>query len=183
MKRIFETGNAAVAFVGDKIEVGDQLAAVNGLSAMYKNVAEVCRLLASASNPESIELTFVRYVGPLRVASIDQQGYEVIDTKLSKSSKFSPNTLAKKISFARPRSPKTNSTNPISRKPEPNEEEVSKSADNSAPVVTSSEVSSPKPKEQTVTPISQNSESRKKKKERKKIFSFFCRKTKKQQQK
>jgi len=52
-----------------------------------------------------IELTFIRYIGPLRPASNEQQGYEVIDTKLGKSGRFSPIEMAKKISFSRPRSP------------------------------------------------------------------------------
>lgn len=172
MKRIFETGNASVAFVGDKIEVGDQLAAVNGLSVMNKNVADVCRVLASASDPEAIELTFVRYIGPLRVASNDQQGYEVIDTKLSKSGKFSPSTLAKKISFSRPRSPKNigNSGNSAPSSQENPQEKIQK------PISTSSKGLSKSEATRNPTEALQTE----KKKGKKKMFSFFRRKAKKQ---
>ena len=105
VQKIFETGNAAVASVGDKLQVGDQLAAINGVTAMHKNVADICKILAKASDQSLIELTFIRYIGPLRPASNEQQGYEVIDTKLSKSGRFSPIEMAKKISFSRPKSP------------------------------------------------------------------------------
>ena len=84
--------------------MGDQLAAVNGITAMRKNVTEVCRILASAPDPDLVELTFVRYSGQLHPASNEQQGYEVIDAKLNKG-RFSPVSLARKISFTRPRSP------------------------------------------------------------------------------
>ena len=109
VQKIFETGNAAVASVGDKLQVGDQLAAINGVTAMHKNVADICKILAKASDQSLIELTFIRYIGPLRPASNEQQGYEVIDTKLNKSGnksgRFSPIEMAKKISFSRPKSP------------------------------------------------------------------------------
>eukprot|EP00557_Chaetoceros_sp_GSL56_P004484 CAMPEP_0176499662 /NCGR_PEP_ID=MMETSP0200_2-20121128/13059_1 /TAXON_ID=947934 /ORGANISM="Chaetoceros sp., Strain GSL56" /LENGTH=927 /DNA_ID=CAMNT_0017898121 /DNA_START=89 /DNA_END=2872 /DNA_ORIENTATION=- len=170
VKRIFETGNATVAFAGDKIEVGDQLAAVNELSVMFKNVAEVCRLLASASNPEAIQLTFVRYVGPLRVATNEQQGYEVIDTKLNKSGKFSPSSLVRKISFSRPRSPNNTGDSP------PVSQEITQdSVQKPKHVATSSKSSS------LDTKMSKTNEVQtEKKKEKKKRFSFFRRKAKKQ---
>ncbi len=92
IKRIFENGNAATSFRGDKLEVGDQLASINGASALNKTVPEICRILADAPNSNDIELSFVRYIGPLRVASNEQQGYEVIDPRLSEErGKFSPN--------------------------------------------------------------------------------------------
>ena len=90
------------------MELGDQLAAIDGVTAMRKNVSEVCKMLANTTDPNIIELTLVRYVGAIHPASNEQQGYEVIDTKLRKESgRFSPINLAKKISFNRPRSPKT----------------------------------------------------------------------------
>ncbi len=92
IKRIFENGNAATSFRGDKLEIGDQLASINGASALNKTVSEICRILADAPNSNDIELSFVRYVGPLRVASNEQQGYEVIDPRLAEErGKFSPN--------------------------------------------------------------------------------------------
>ena len=100
MKRIFDSGHAATSFRGDKIQVGDQLASINGVSAANKNVAEVCKLLANSPNSDDIELSCVRYIGPLRPASNEQQGYEVIDPRVSaKSGRFSPVNFAKTLSF------------------------------------------------------------------------------------
>jgi len=121
VERIFEAGNAAVASKGDKIQVGDQLAAINGASAINKNVGDICRVLAKAPKPDAIDLTFVRYIGPLRPASNEQLGYEVIDPdlrahevidpKLSRTAgRFSPINIAKKLSLQKnPKSPHDNS--------------------------------------------------------------------------
>mmetsp|Transcript_8883 Transcript_8883/g.12663 ORF Transcript_8883/g.12663 Transcript_8883/m.12663 type:complete len:1009 (-) Transcript_8883:242-3268(-) len=82
IKRIFTAGNAAISFRGDKVEIGDQLVAVNGTSALYKSVSRVCKLLSEVPDPNKIEMTFLRYVGPLRMISTgpqQQEGYEVID--------------------------------------------------------------------------------------------------------
>jgi len=83
--RIFQSGNAAINSRGDKIELGDQLASINGNTSMNKSVAEVCRLLAGAPDPSAIELTFIRYIGPFRPKKKDdhQQGWEVIDSQVS----------------------------------------------------------------------------------------------------
>jgi len=102
VKRIFDSGHAATSFRGDKIQVGDQLASINGVSAANTNVAEVCKLLANSPNSDDIELSCVRYIGPLRPASNEQQGYEVIDPRVSaKGGRFSPVNLAKTLSFQR----------------------------------------------------------------------------------
>ena len=74
-------------------------------------MAEVCKLLANSPNSDDIELSCVRYIGPLRPASNEQQGYEVIDPRLSaKGGRFSPVNLAKTLSFQKnqrkPKGPK-----------------------------------------------------------------------------
>ena len=83
--RIFESGNAAIASREDPVITGDQLALINGSSMYGLKIADVCRILADAPNPEDIKLTFLRYIGPLRPATheVEQQGYEVIDPVLS----------------------------------------------------------------------------------------------------
>lgn len=48
------------------IEVGDQLAAINGTSCFRMKVEDICGLVSSASNPQCVELIFVRYIGPFR---------------------------------------------------------------------------------------------------------------------
>ena len=52
---------------------------------MNLSITEVCKILANVANPNEIELTFLRYVGPYRpIAGEHQQGYEVIDPQISK---------------------------------------------------------------------------------------------------
>jgi hypothetical protein len=60
--KVFPDGNAAK--VGG-VEVGDQLAAVNGISAIMLRVDQICTLITEAPNPRNIELTFLRYIGEL----------------------------------------------------------------------------------------------------------------------
>lgn len=78
--KVFPDGNAAK--VGG-VEVGDQLAAVNGISAIKLRVDQICTLITEAPNPKSIELTFLRYIGelhPLPVGdSVVQEQFEITD--------------------------------------------------------------------------------------------------------
>ena len=63
--KVFTSGNAANSAVGKGVQVGDQLAAVNGNSTIKLTVDEVCDMISSSPNTNEIELTFLRYVGPL----------------------------------------------------------------------------------------------------------------------
>jgi hypothetical protein len=60
------------------IQVGDQLAAIDGLSAIRLTVEDIA-LSIRKKKSRPFELTFLRYVGPLKPASgaIEEQGYEV----------------------------------------------------------------------------------------------------------
>jgi len=69
--KIFPGGNATKTSCGDDVKVGDQLAAVDGRSAIKMTVDDICSLIATAENMQSIELTLLRYVGPLRNESTD----------------------------------------------------------------------------------------------------------------
>lgn len=62
---VFPTGNAAKLSPDDAILIGDQLAAIDGRSALSMNVDDICSLISEAENTQSIELTFLRYVGPV----------------------------------------------------------------------------------------------------------------------
>jgi len=105
--RVFDRGNAVTSSSGDKVEPGDQLASINGQSALTKSVTSICKMLANAATPlneSSVELFFLRYVGPLRPSAppandaSSQQGYEIIDpvlnmptrTPTAPQGKFSP---------------------------------------------------------------------------------------------
>lgn len=61
--KVFESGNAALS---SKVMVGDQLAAINGTSTVKLKVEDISSMISAADNPKEIELTFLRYVGPLK---------------------------------------------------------------------------------------------------------------------
>lgn len=44
--------------------MGDQLAAINGASALKMKVDDICALIAKSNKPQSVKLVFLRYVGP-----------------------------------------------------------------------------------------------------------------------
>lgn len=55
-----------------KIEAGDQLAAINGASSVGMKVDDICAVISAASSEaDSIELTFLRYIGPFRPLESD----------------------------------------------------------------------------------------------------------------
>lgn len=94
--QILRDGSAAAS--NGNIQVGDQLAAVDGASAIDMTVDEIAKLIRVKK--KEIELTFVRYVGPLRpeVGSVVQEeGYEI-------SAKETP--PRKKLTWSPPSSPK-----------------------------------------------------------------------------
>lgn len=51
------------------VEVGDQLAAINGTTSIDMKVDDICNLIAKSPNPKFVELVFLRYQGPIRAAS------------------------------------------------------------------------------------------------------------------
>jgi hypothetical protein len=59
------------------VKVGDQLAAIDGASAIRLTVDEIAKIIKGKKSV--IELTFLRFVGPLRPAAgdIQEEGYEV----------------------------------------------------------------------------------------------------------
>ena len=75
MANVLQTGNAAKLAPDNAIHKGDQLAAVDGRNAIEVTVDDVCALISEAENTQSLELTFVRYGGPLsgRDAHVDRQ--------------------------------------------------------------------------------------------------------------
>lgn len=46
------------------VEVGDQLASINGRSGNGIKVEDICDLIAETPNPNCIEMVFFRYIGP-----------------------------------------------------------------------------------------------------------------------
>jgi C-terminal processing protease CtpA/Prc len=48
------------------VEVGDQLAAINGATCVRVTVDDICKMIAAIPESSDIELVFVRYTGPPR---------------------------------------------------------------------------------------------------------------------
>ena len=105
------------------VQHGDQLAAINGKSAVHNTIDEVASAISSTPTKTGVELTFLRYVGPLRPmpGSVIQEGFEVTDASVSPGRKMknklfsrrssakntppaSPGTSARR--FGLPKSPK-----------------------------------------------------------------------------
>lgn len=76
--KVFPDGNAAKS---GGVEVGDQLAAINGISAIKLRVDQICTLITEAPNPDNIELTFLRYTGQLHPVGAEkiEEPYETFE--------------------------------------------------------------------------------------------------------
>lgn len=86
VQKIYQNGNTFNNSRGDKVEVGDHLASINGTSTFKMNVTDVCKILAACPSAEEIHLVLLRYVGPIRSSNaIEQQGYEVIDPDVART--------------------------------------------------------------------------------------------------
>jgi hypothetical protein len=72
--KVLPTGSAAT---NGKVQIGDQLAAIDGKSAINMTVGDVAALVRDKI--ASVELTFMRYVGPLRptLGGVSEEGYEI----------------------------------------------------------------------------------------------------------
>ncbi len=72
--KVLPKGSAAT---DGKVQVGDQLAAIDGKSAINMTVGDVAALVRDKI--ASVELTFMRYVGPLRptLGGVSEEGYEI----------------------------------------------------------------------------------------------------------
>lgn len=66
VSRVFKSGgDVERSVVQDSVEVGDQLTAINGRSAMRKSVSDVCRIMSASLDPKKIAITLLRYTGPI----------------------------------------------------------------------------------------------------------------------
>jgi len=53
------------------VEPGDQLAAINGITAIGMKVDDICDAITDAASTAEVELTFLRYVGPFLPLAIE----------------------------------------------------------------------------------------------------------------
>jgi hypothetical protein len=83
VSRVVPDGNGA----RKGVQAGDQLAAINGKSSAHATIDEVASIISGTPRNEGVELTFLRYVGPLRPVpgAIIQEGFEVTDKNVSKN--------------------------------------------------------------------------------------------------
>jgi hypothetical protein len=51
------------------VEVGDQLACINGGSSLHMKVDDICAVIANSVDPSMVELVFLRYIGPFRATN------------------------------------------------------------------------------------------------------------------
>lgn len=85
VSRVVPDGNGA----RKGVQPGDQLAAINGKSSAHATIDEVASIISGTPKNEGVEVTFIRYVGPLRPVpgAIIQEGFEVTDKKVSTKGK------------------------------------------------------------------------------------------------
>jgi hypothetical protein len=90
VSRAIPSGNGAK----QGVQYGDQLAAINGRSSVHTTIDEVASNVSSTPNGK-VELTFLRYVGPMRPVpgSITQEGFEVTDSAVLPDTRASPETI------------------------------------------------------------------------------------------
>ncbi|VEU43013.1 unnamed protein product [Pseudo-nitzschia multistriata] len=61
--KVSPDGSAALS---RRVELGDQLASINGISSIKMKVDDICDVVRYSPNPSEIKLIFLRYIGPLR---------------------------------------------------------------------------------------------------------------------
>jgi len=69
-----------------RVEVGDQLASINGTSSINMKVDDICDSISISSDPSRIELVFLRYIGPFRPSTKNLISQEKADKTNIKSS-------------------------------------------------------------------------------------------------
>ena len=82
VSRVVPEGNG----VRKGVQHGDQLTSINGKSAVHASIDEVAATISRTPTGKSVELSFLRYVGPLRPVpgAIIQEGFEVTDSSVNK---------------------------------------------------------------------------------------------------
>lgn len=79
------------------VEVGDQLASINGISSTRMKVDDICDVIANSKDPSVVELVFLRYIGTFRPSRtlpsgsgyrLEPDGSLASTTKTSKSGKY-----------------------------------------------------------------------------------------------
>ncbi len=91
VSRVIPDGNGAK----NDVQQGDQLAAINGESSVHASIDEVAAKISSTPSNTGVELTFLRYIGPLRPmpGNVIQEGFEVTDNSLNAKPKKRGNKM------------------------------------------------------------------------------------------
>ena len=74
VSRVFQSAHQAMVATeeGETVQVGDQLTAIDGKSAIFKTVPQVCSMMSTCDDTQHIEITFLRYIGDLHPMSQDE---------------------------------------------------------------------------------------------------------------
>lgn len=63
------------------VQVGDQLAAINGQKCLKMRVEDIYKIIMTIVEPVAVQLAFIRYIGPFRPETqFDEEDNSVIDT-------------------------------------------------------------------------------------------------------
>ena len=127
VSRVVPAGNGAMK----GIQHGDQIAAINGSSALHFTIEEVAQQISDTTT-DSVELTFLRYVGPLcPMPTVNkEEGFEISDSAVlpsikQKATEESPKSkrgsLSKTISLKFLASPKQSTLSPGSKTSSPSQ--------------------------------------------------------------
>jgi hypothetical protein len=118
VSRVVPTGNGAMK----GIQRGDQLAAINGSSSLHVTIEEVAQQISDGAT-DSVELTFLRYVGPMcPIPCVNkEEGFEISDSAVlpsikqrttEESPKSKRGSMTKTISLKFLASPKRSTQSP-----------------------------------------------------------------------
>lgn len=144
VSKVIPGGNGAK----NDVQQGDQLAAINGESSVHTSIDEVATKISSTPSNTGVELTFLRYIGPLRPihGAIIQEGFEVTDNSLNAKPKKRSNKI-KKVALK----PKSQKKDKQKLKTPPSSPGIP--GDQTAPTAQKSTASSPK-RTSPVNPLS-----------------------------
>lgn len=98
--KVLESGSA---WATGNVEIGDQLAAIDGFSAINMKVNEIASIIREKNG--AVELTFLRYMGPMHptIGEITEEGYEVRGPKAPASTGRRPHRRPMLLQRSKPK--------------------------------------------------------------------------------
>lgn len=78
------------------VEIGDQLAAINGQSSIKIKVDGICDAIANSPDSSQVDMVFLRYIGPFRAAKNTRKGGIGEKSRSIKRALFGKNDMVRK---------------------------------------------------------------------------------------